>query len=69
MGEPVEAPPAIRQHMGSEGAIAMLSISTTKVTDERLVIHPHPLFRPMISFKKDALFSSKTSASLLSNLM
>ena len=69
VGESVEAPLATQQRTSSEGAIAMLPISTVEVTDERLVIHPYPLFRLMISFKKDALFSSKTSASLLSNLM
>ena len=33
------------------------------------MIHPHLLFRPIILFNKDAPFSSKTSASLLSNPM
>ena len=47
----------------------MLLVSTAETSDERLVIHPHPLFRPMIPFNKDAPFSSKTSDSLLSNPM
>ena len=69
MGEPVEAPSATRQRTGSEGAVAMLLISTSEITNERLVIHPHPLFGTMIPFNKDAHFLSKTNASLLSNPM
>ena len=64
MGEPVEPPSATWQH-----TVAMLPVSIAEVTDERLVIHPYPLFGPMIPFNKDAPFLSKTSASLLNNPM
>ena len=45
----------------------MVPVSVTKVTDSRLVIHPHPLFGEMVSFKKDAPFPSQGTASLLNN--
>ena len=69
MGEPVEASPTTRQRMGSKGTIVMLSIFTIEVSDDRLVIHPHPLFGPMIPFNKNAPFPSKIDVSLLSNPM
>ena len=69
MEEPIEAPPTTRQRTGLEGTIAILPISTAEVTSEKLMIHPHSLFVPMIPFNKDAPFLSKTSASLLSNPM
>ena len=40
-----------------------------KVTDSRLVIHPHPLFGEMVPYKKDTSFPSKSSATLLNNPM
>ena len=45
----------------------MLLVSTAEFTNERLVIHPYPLFGPMIPFNKDVAFLSKTNASLLIN--
>ena len=47
----------------------MVLISVTEITDSRLVIHPHPLFGEMVSYKKDTLFPSKSSATLLNNPM
>ena len=67
--ESVETPPAIRQRTDSGSAVAMVFVFVDEVTDARLVIHPHPLFGSMVLFNKDAPFSSKTSASLLSNPM
>ena len=45
----------------------MVLISMAKVTDSRLVIHPHPLFEDMIPYKKDAPFPSGSCATLLNN--
>ena len=45
----------------------MVSVSVAEVTDSRLVIHLHSLFGDMIPYKKDALFSSGSSATLLNN--
>ena len=45
----------------------MVPVSVTKVTDSRLVIHPHPLFGEMVPYKKDASFPSQRNASLLNN--
>ena len=47
----------------------MLAVSTAEVSTERLVIHSHPLFEPMVPFNKNAPFPSKNSASLLGNPM
>ena len=47
----------------------MVPISVSEVSDARLVIHTHPLFGLMISFKKDAPFSTSSNVSLLNNLM
>ena len=38
-------------------------------TDERMVIHPQPLFGTMIPFNKDACIPSSSTATLLSNPM
>ena len=46
---------------------AILLVSTTPTTDERLVIHPYLLFGIMIPFNKDAPLPSTTSATLLNN--
>ena len=67
MGEQAKAPPATRQRTGPGGTVAMVSVSMTEITDSRLVIHPHPLFGEMVPYKKDALFSSQWSATLLNN--
>ena len=67
MGEPAEALPTIRPRIESTKGTTILSVSTVPATDERLVIHPHPLLRTMIPFNKDAHFPSKTNASLLIN--
>ena len=69
MKESIEAPSATRQRTNSKSVVAMLHVSTVEVTDERLVIHPYPLFGPTILFNKEAHFLSKTGASLLSNPM
>ena len=69
MEETVEAPPTTRQRTKSKDVTTILSVSAVPTTDERLVIHPHPLFGTMIPFSKDARLPSKTNASLLSNLM
>ena len=45
----------------------MVPVSVFEVTDSRLVIHPHPLFGEMVSFKKDAPFPSKGTATLLNS--
>ena len=47
----------------------MLPVSTAEVSTERMVVHSHPLFGPMVPFNKNALFPSKNSASLLGNPM
>ena len=47
----------------------MLAVSTVEVSTERLVIHSHPLFEPIVPFNKNAPFPSKNSASLLGNPM
>ena len=47
----------------------MVPVSIAEVSAKRLVVHPHPLFGPMIHFNKNATFSSKNSASLLGNPM
>ena len=47
----------------------MVLVSVNEVSDARLVIHPHPLFGPMILFKRDAPFSSGSSTSFLNNPM
>ena len=67
MGEQTEAPPAIRQRTNPNGTIAMVPVSVTEVTGEKLVVHSHPLFGEMVPFKKDAPFSSQRTASLLNN--
>ena len=69
MGEPVETSLATWQHTDSEGAVAMVPVPMSEVSDARLVIHPRPLFGPTIPFKRDAPFSSGSSASLLNNPM
>ena len=69
MEEQTEAPPATRQRTSSSGTVAMVSISVTEVTGEKLVVHPHPLFGEMVPFKKDAPFPSQGNASLLNNPM
>ena len=45
----------------------MVPVSVSEVTASRLVIHPHPLFGEMVPFKKNALFSSKGTATLLNS--
>ena len=42
-------------------------VSIASVTNERLVIYPHPLFGTMIPFNKDTALPSNTSAMLLNN--
>ena len=69
MGEPVETSPATWQHTDSEGAVAIVPVPMSEVSDARLVIHPYPFFGPNIPFKRDAPFSSGNSASLLNNPM
>ena len=69
VGELIEAFSATRQRTGSEGAVEMFPVFAVEITNERLMIHPHPLFGPMIPFNKDAHLPSKTSASLLNNPM
>ena len=69
MGEQTEAPPAIRQRTNSSGTVAMVLVSVTEVTGEKLVVHSHPLFGEMVSFKNDAPFPSQGTASLLNNLL
>ena len=69
VGESVEPSPATRQRIDSGGAVAMVPVFIAEVSIERLVVYPHPLFGPMVSFNKNALFPSKNSASLLGNPM
>ena len=45
----------------------MVLVTVSEVTGEKLVVHSHPLFGEMVSFKKDALFPSQGIASLLNN--
>ena len=45
----------------------MVLVFVIEVTDSRLVIHLHPLFGEMVFYKKDAPFSSQSSATLLNN--
>ena len=47
----------------------MLPVFASEVSTERLVVHPRPLFEPMVPFNKNAPFPSKNSASLLGNPM
>ena len=67
VGEQTEAPPATRQHTSLSGSVAMIPVTVSEVTGEKLVVHSHPLFGEMIPFKKDAPFPSQGSASLLNN--
>ena len=67
MGEQTEAPPAIRQRTSLSGTVAMIPVTVTKDTGEKLVVHSHPLFGEMVPFKKDAPFPSQGTASLLNN--
>ena len=67
VGEQAEAPPPTRQCTGLGGTVAMVPVSVFEVTNSRLVIHPHPLFGDMVPFKKDALFSSQGTATLLNS--
>ena len=67
VGESIETPPATRQRTDSGGAVVKVLVSVSEVSDPRLVIHTHSLFGSMIPFKKDAPFSSSSSASLLNN--
>ena len=69
MGESSEAHAAIRPHIESAEGTTTLPVSIVLATNERLLIHPHLLFEIMIPFNKDAPVPSKTSVSLLSNLM
>ena len=45
----------------------MVPVTVSEVTGEKLVVHSHPLFGEMVSFKKDAPFPSQGTASLLNN--
>ena len=45
----------------------MVLVTVSEVTGEKLVVHSHPLFGEMVSFKKDAPFLSQGIASLLNN--
>ena len=45
----------------------MLPVFASEVSTERLVVHPRPLFEPMVPFNKNAFFPSKNSTSLLGN--
>ena len=53
----------------TDWTVAMVPVSVAEITDSRIVIHLHPLFGEMISYKKDAPFPNKSSATLLNNLM
>ena len=59
VGEQAEAPQATQQRTNPGGTAAMIPVSVSKVTSEKLVIHQHPLFGEMILFKKDAPFQGK----------
>ena len=65
--EQTEAPSATRQRTNPGGTAAMIPVSVSEVTSEKLVIHQHPLFGEMISFKKDAPLPRQGTASLLNN--
>ena len=67
VGEQTEAPPATRQRTSPSGSVAMVPVTVSEVTGEKLVVHSHPLFGEMISFKKDAPFPSQGTASLFNN--
>ena len=69
MGAQAEAPPAVRQRTSPGGNVAMVPVSVSELTAEKLVVHPHPLFGEMIPFKKDAPFPRQGTASLLNNPM
>ena len=69
VGEPIETPPTTRQRTDSGGAVAMVLVSVSEISNTRLMIHTHPLFGLMIPFKKYTPFSSSSSASLLKNPM
>ena len=45
----------------------MIPVSVFEVIGEQLMVHPHPLFGEMVPFKKNALFPSKGTATLLNS--
>ena len=49
--------------------MAMVPVIMEEVPDTRLVVHPHPLFGPHIPYKKDTLYPSTDTATLLNNLL
>ena len=65
--EQTEAPPATRQRTSPSGSVAMVLVTVSEVTGEKLVVHSHPLFGEMVLFKKDTPFPSQGTASLLNN--
>ena len=67
MGEPADIPPATRQRTDSGSAVAIVLVTMEEVPDTRLLIHPHPLFGPHIPYKKEALYPSTGTATLLNN--
>ena len=67
VGEQTEAPPATRQCTSPSDSVAMVPVTVSEVTGEKLMVHSHPLFGEMIPFKKDAPFPSQGTASLLNN--
>ena len=67
MVEQTEAPLAIRQRTNPSGTVAMVPVSVTEVTGEKLLVHSHLLFGEMVPLKQDAPFPSQGTASLLNN--
>ena len=67
MGEPTDIPPATRQRTDFGSAVAMVPVTMEEVPDTRLVVYPHLLFGPHISYKKDAPYPSTGTATLLNN--
>ena len=67
VGEQTEAPPSTRQRTSPSGSVAMIPVTVSEVTGEKLVVHSYPLFGEMIPFKKDAAYPSQGSATLFNN--
>ena len=47
--------------------MAMVPVTMEKVSDSRLVIHPHLLFGPYVPYKKDASYPNTGTTILLNN--
>ena len=67
VGESGEAPLATWARTKSARGSEIFPVSTAPITDEKLVIHKHLLYRTMVPFNKDASLLSNSSAMLLNS--